>query len=116
VQGEEYIRKEKEARWYEYSDYGVGDLKLVRKSDGTYSLSITTVGPTGHLCSMGVTGVTFIAGSATVRPTGPEKCVFSIEEQANKSLLIQFQGGSCRSYCGMNAGFEGKYKLVDKKP
>jgi formylglycine-generating enzyme required for sulfatase activity len=107
-------REEKEARWYEYLDYGSGTLKLTGKIKDGYTISLETVGPTGHTCTLGVTGIRFNAGKASVRPTGTQFCMFSIEEQADKSLLIQ--GNSSCGMCGANASFHGKYKLVDKKP
>lgn len=87
-----------------------GELTIAPgEAAGTVDMTISTVlEGMGHLCGLEMTGV---PAGADMRWTAPEDwmdCTVTVSVAADGALSVAGTGG-CRSFCGMNGAFEGRY-------
>lgn len=86
---------------------GSGTLTVRRNGKGLHEFAIFVVGGNAHTCEMGgwiERGIGIVAGEPA--------CRVRFITRSAASTDVEALDAACRDYCGMRAGFEGRYVAV----
>jgi hypothetical protein len=89
------------------AEHGWGELTITGKADGKLHFDIASIGANGHSCSLAGS----IKDGRAVLDDKPsdQACEIRFESDAAGIDVVLGERGQCRYYCGMRAGFDGRY-------
>jgi hypothetical protein len=90
-----------------------GEMTVIEGGGGPALVAIATVTKdrNAHTCSLDVTGERDASDVLVLKSKETPACIVRIKSSRQRNVVEVTGSDDCRDFCGMRAGFDGKYRL-----